>query len=203
MDQRGDLIEGDLAKFYDLATINFKGLKAVHKKAVSLINIKEKSSLLDIGCGTGTVLKALGEKFGSNISLFGIDPSLDMLEIAKIKTNGLKINFKQAYGDELPFMNNQFDWIISILAMHHIPNEQKEKVISEIRRVLKPNGIVLISDLGRPKNFIGKILAWFSRNHSFTRGNTETIEKIMIDNGFKIIEKRWSWFFIEHIIFQK
>jgi hypothetical protein len=69
--------------------------------------------------------------------------------------------------------------------------------------VLKPNGIVLISDLGRPKNFIGKILAWFSRNHSFTRGNTETIEKIMIDNGFKIIEKRWSWFFIEHIIFQK
>jgi ubiquinone/menaquinone biosynthesis C-methylase UbiE len=147
-------------------------------------------------------LKALREKSDPNISLFGIDPSLDMLEIAKNKTKESGINFKQSYGDELPFIDNQFDWIISILAMHHIPNEQKGNVVREIKRVLKPNGKVLISDLGRPKNFAGKILAWFSKNHSHTKGNMETMEKLMIKNGFKIIGKNWSWFFIEHISFK-
>jgi ubiquinone/menaquinone biosynthesis C-methylase UbiE len=126
-----------------------------------------------------------------------------MLTIAKNKSIGLNINLKQAYGNELPFIDNSFDWVISVLAMHHIPNDQKEKTISEIKRVLKQNGKVLISDLGRPKNLLGKILAWFSRNHSFTRKNVETIEKLMLENGFEIESRYWSWFFIEHIIFIK
>lgn len=149
--KRGDLIKGKFAKFYDLATVNFKGLKTVHKKALSLIKPKKGEFLLDIGCGTGIILNELWKKLGENVAFFGIDPSLDMLEIAKKKTANSKINLKQTYADELPFIDNNFDWVISVLTMHHIPNEQKEKVISEIKRVLKPNGIVLISDLGRPK----------------------------------------------------
>lgn len=203
MEQKGDLIKGKWAQFYDLATINFKGLKTVHKKTIDLTKIKDGESVLDIGCGTGTILNELRKKFGENINLFGIDPSLDMLEIAKKKNNQLNIIFKQAFGDELPFIDSSFEWIISTLTMHHIPNDQKEKIILEIKRVLKENGSVIISDLGRPKNLIGKILAWFSRNHSYTKGNMDTVEKLILDNGFKIEKKIWSWFFIEHIVFRK
>lgn len=100
------------------------------------------NNMLDVGCGTGEMLKQLNDK-KPQIKLTGIDISEMMLEKAKHKLNG-KANFILCDAEKLPFANNSFDLVICNDSFHHYPAPMN--VLKEFYRILNHDGILLISD---------------------------------------------------------
>lgn len=92
--------------------------------------------LLDIGCGTGYLLKILER----NWDVYGVDISLRAVEMAKSK--GLK-KIRLASIENLPFGNNFFDVILVLDVIEHVQNDRL--ALSEVYRVLKPGGIAIFN----------------------------------------------------------
>ena len=111
-------------------------------------NLKNKNihSILDLGCGTGALLKEIKEL---NIAeqLFGIDISPNMLEIAKNKL-GNDATLILGDSERLPFEDSSFDAIVCNDSFHHYP--QPDIVEKEVSRCLKQNGVFIIGDCWQP-----------------------------------------------------
>lgn len=111
----------------------------IYPSIISEINATPFSSLLDIGCGTGSILSGIT----GNAELFGIDFSGQMIEKAR---KSLKDKAKFVVGDAefLPWADGYFDTVCCTFSFHHYPNP--EKVLSEINRVLKSKGRFILAD---------------------------------------------------------
>lgn len=108
--------------------------------------ISDKFKVLDLGCGTGNVTKAVKERFPmSKISC--IDIAENMIQMAKIKLEGYSdIEYYTEDFSEFNF-KGAYDVVVSSLALHHIrTDENKKKFYSRIYDVLKPGGLFLNSD---------------------------------------------------------
>jgi len=103
----------------------------------------EKLNVLDVGCGTG-ILSLLLSEMGHIVT--GIDISEGMLQKAKEKANALNlsINFRIGDAENLPFEDEIFDVVINRHLLWTLPDP--EGAIFEWRRVLKPEGKVIIID---------------------------------------------------------
>jgi len=102
-------------------------------------DIKSNSKVLDIGCGTGRLLTNL---LPTECSLFGLEPSQEMLREALSKGSSRGIAWIQGDGQRLPFSNEVFDCVYMASVLHHI--EKKELALQEIYRVLKKGGRCVI-----------------------------------------------------------
>lgn len=97
--------------------------------------------ILDLGCGNGRYFEYFRDK---KVNYFGADNSEKLIEIAKNKYPG--IHFQVADALNLPFLDNFFDKVISIATFHHIPLEEfRIKFLDEVKRVLKPGGILILT----------------------------------------------------------
>ena len=111
-------------------------LKAIRKV------LPKKGKGLEVGVGTGRFAQALG--IGS-----GIDPSKNMIEIARERG----VNVKLGYGERLPFKNATFDYEAVIITICFTKNP--EKVLKEAYRVLKKKGKIIIGIVDKD-SFLGK-----------------------------------------------
>lgn len=107
-----------------------------------IINLETKTNLLEIGCGTGALLKEIGKEF--NLNLYGIDIDEHRLKIAKDNLNQENIKANLQYMDILNnnFEDEKFEVIITHYLFLWIKN--LEKCFTEIHRILKKEGILLI-----------------------------------------------------------
>jgi ubiquinone/menaquinone biosynthesis C-methylase UbiE len=123
---------------------------AFREKVIDLARLKPGESVLDVGCGTGTLAIAAKRRVGPTGKVFGIDASPEMLERAgtKARKAGVDIVFKNESIDELSFPNAQFDVVLSTLMLHHLPRKLREQGTRETFRVLKPGGRMLVVDFG-------------------------------------------------------
>ena len=168
---RGRVLTGLSARYYDIGNALF-GVPLVIRKHVSLIRLKDGDSLLDVGCGTGAVLRRVQRAFGERISLLGIDPSPDILRVAARKLRGCpNARVASGIGEGLSFPDNSFDWVVSCLTTHHLPLDAKRLMIGECHRVLRPAGRLLVSDFAQPLNWIGGMVAFIWRRHAHTDEN--------------------------------
>lgn len=177
------------------------GTRRVYEKALALITLSEGQQLLDIGCGTGTFLKMTQKRF-PQARLTGVDASADMLREAQ-KTAPSTISFTEADASLLAFPNESFDWVVSILAFHHMPEGIKIRAAQEIARVLKQEGKCLIVDFGRAATKWGVFNLFFLNWHSYTRGNMTLVEQELTRWGFKRQRKEWHRGFVEFLLAQK
>lgn len=114
----------------------------MYQGVMAKLRMQPFESLLDVGCGTGTILAmVLSENKSAKIS--GIDLSEEMLKKASANL-GDKAELVNGDSDNLPWKDNTFDVIVCNASFHHYP--QPEKVLAEMRRVLKPNGRAIIAD---------------------------------------------------------
>lgn len=101
--------------------------------------------LLDVGCGIGTWMMPF---IKSGFECIGIDISPKQIEFAKKFDKKHKAEFKLETASmlELPFDDDKFDYVISVAAIHHLDSRKKRlKALSEMKRVLKPEGKVFIA----------------------------------------------------------
>ena len=96
-------------------------------------------NLLDVGCGTGTTDRHLAPRVRR---LHGVDISEEML--LKARRNVPRAEFTWYDGEKLPFADETFDVVVAICVLHHIPESLRFKVVSEMVRVTRPEGIVAV-----------------------------------------------------------
>ncbi|WP_276607315.1 class I SAM-dependent methyltransferase [Thermococcus indicus] len=108
-------------------------------KVLRLVTERARGIVVDIGCGTGNILRFLDSE-----SYIGVEPS-----------GGMREKFREKHGFEpldghflaLPLPDGVADTVITTYAFHHVPDKQKEDAIKEMLRVLKPGGRIVIADV--------------------------------------------------------
>jgi len=126
------------------------GEQEFRDRQVELARIAPGESVLDVGCGTGTLAIAAARAAGPTGAVHGLDPSLDLLARAQKKARraGVDVTFASGTGERLPYADDSFDVVLSTLVFHHLPGPAVHSTFSEMRRVLRPNGRLLVVDIG-------------------------------------------------------
>lgn len=101
----------------------------------------DTASLLDVGCNTGDFLETLRLRY-PRMELAGVDINEPAIATAKSKVPDAHI--QQGFGFDLPFPDNRFDCVTCIEVIEHVPQQFRAQLISEMRRVLKPGGLMMI-----------------------------------------------------------
>lgn len=113
----------------------------------SLGRINPGEQVLDIGCGAGVDAILAAMMVGTAGSVTGLDMVPQMIAQAEINLrmmNHKNVNFQKTSAESLPFADETFDVVISNGAINLIPD--KEAVLGEIIRVLKPSGRLMVAD---------------------------------------------------------
>ena len=98
--------------------------------------LDERPRLLDFGCGVGGSMPYF-RKYLPSAEVVGLDVSRKSLDVAEESHPG-KAQFVWFDGGKLPFDDASFDVVFTACVFHHIPADEHERLMAEIRRVLKP-----------------------------------------------------------------
>ncbi len=121
--------------------------ESVIRSAISALNFPSGSRGLDAGCGIGTLSLLLAEAVAPAGHVTGLDISPDLLFYAKENANkstfSEQVLFKAGDVNNLPFEDDDFDWVWSVDCVGHAPGEPVP-LLKELARVVKPAGIIAI-----------------------------------------------------------
>ena len=146
-------IFNDGARHYELVCrlMSFGTGEQYRAHALRSAGLKPGMRLLDIATGTGLVLRSGRTTTGANGLAIGLDPSSGMLKECKAHSSSALV---QAVGERLPFAAASFDMISMGYGLRHVADLRA--LFSEFRRVLRPDGRMLILELTQPPSRIGR-----------------------------------------------
>jgi ubiquinone/menaquinone biosynthesis C-methylase UbiE len=161
---------------------------AFRDRLLDLAHLANGESVLDVGCGTGTLAIAAKRRVGQSGAVHGVDASPEMLSRAerKAKKAGVEVFFKNSPAEALPFRDGQFDVVLNTVMLHHLPQKPRRQCVNEIRRVLKPGGRVLVVDFEGFSDQRRTILSHFHRPHGHV--SAREISDLLSQAGLKITE---------------
>lgn len=99
-------------------------------------------NVLDVGCGHGLIHPYLVSASDIKINLTGVDVAATVVEEARQKNPS--VSYDTYEGDHLPYADNSFDLAFTICVMHHVPPKQWPSFLREIKRVLRPGGVLAV-----------------------------------------------------------
>lgn len=161
--------------------------RSFRERLLTLAALRPGESVLDVGCGTGTLAIAAARRVGPSGRVHGIDPSEQMIARAtkKARTAGVGVDFRTGFVQELPFRDGEFDVVLSTLMMHHVPRAARQDCVREIRRVLKPTGRALIVDFGARSSGKKSLIGHFHR-HGHVK--LDEIVRVLEEGGLDVAE---------------
>lgn len=119
--------------------------KLMERKMINESNIRDGQRILDAGCGTGTLTFEIASLY-PNTKVYGIDILEEHLEIAsRYKSNSHNVLFSRQDYLNLAFGDNAFDRVFFCESLVHA--QDKNKLLSEVHRALKPEGKIIIADI--------------------------------------------------------
>lgn len=160
------------------------------QNVLHLADIKNGNAILDVACGTGEMLERI-VKLNPDGKNIGIDLSPDMLTKAGEKLNKLnKGNFELQEGNvmNLDFPENSFDILVNNYMVDLMPSENFDKIAHEFFRVLKPNGIIVVSTFSFGTKKIHKFWYWVAKKFPYllTGCRPVSFKNHLMKAGFKI-----------------
>jgi ubiquinone/menaquinone biosynthesis C-methylase UbiE len=161
--------------------------RAYRENTLNLARLKSGESVLDVGCGTGTLAIAAKRRVGPTGSVYGIDASPEMIARARKKAAkaAVEVTFENAAVQKLPFPDARFDAVLSTTMLHHLSEEARRRCMSEIRRVLRPGGRLLAIDFGGPAN---ARRSWVSHFHHHRTIDLRQMIPMMTEAGLNSVE---------------
>lgn len=138
--------------------------------AARLLAGRDRGRALDIGTGPGQIVIKLARRL-TRWKFVGVDRSPNMLAQASANLEAAgpslagRVEFEVADGSRLPFPDSRFDFVMCNSVLHHL--EEPRRLLSEIARLAKPSGAVLLRDLRRPGRFAYPFhVRWHGRHYS-------------------------------------
>jgi ubiquinone/menaquinone biosynthesis C-methylase UbiE len=145
----------------------FNYLRKGQDSLISILDIKENITFLDLGCGTGWAVGRVAMAAGNAGFFYGVDLSEGMIEKAKKNFPGNdNIHFIRSNSESIPLEGDMFDIIICTNSFHHYLHP--DRAMSEIHRLLKPGARVYILDMTADSlliKFADKIIKLFEPQH--------------------------------------
>jgi ubiquinone/menaquinone biosynthesis C-methylase UbiE len=127
--------------------------------------------VLDVGCGTGVLLRLLADRLPDAEELSGIDPAAGMIALARTNANDPRVTLWSARAERLPFGDGSFDLVVSTTSFDHWGDQGAG--LRECSRVLAPSGHLVLTDLF--SRLLAPTLLLGGRDHARTRGRAETL----------------------------
>jgi ubiquinone/menaquinone biosynthesis C-methylase UbiE len=172
----------------------------MHDALIQELDGKTFATILDVGCGIGTFLSMVSNKFDVEVS--GIDISPGMIEKSR-ELLGERADLKVGDSEHLPWNDESFDIVTCIASFHHYPNP--EPVLREMKRVLKHGGSLMIADPWAPNpwRFLANLIARtrLNRGGDIKVYSQKEMQELLKECGFasmrwKVRGKLWKTYFI-------
>lgn len=107
---------------------------------------RPEARLLDVACGTGQFLRQVKTNY-PRLQVTGVDLSPHYLDVARLTLQAWsRVALVQATAEVMPFAEAQFDAVTCIYLFHELPPRVRRAVVDEVRRVLKPGGMLIFVD---------------------------------------------------------
>jgi ubiquinone/menaquinone biosynthesis C-methylase UbiE len=130
-------------KYYTDGVISAKLMKSLFEKHLELKNKK----ILDWGCGPSRIVRHFPELIGNNCEYFGTDYNKKTIDWCTKNIKGVQFNHNTLEA-KLPYENDYFDVIYGISIFTHLSEKLHYDWYNELYRVLKPNGIMVLTTQG-------------------------------------------------------
>ena len=153
----------NISKRYDLLNhlLSLNIDKGWRKKVVAMVRAEQPSLVLDVATGTADLAIALAK--GTQADITGADISEGMLDVGrgKVSKQGLasKVVLELGDSEQLPYPDNTFDAVTVAFGVRNFQNLHNG--LSDMRRVLKPGGLLVVLEFSQPARFPFKQLYWF------------------------------------------
>jgi ubiquinone/menaquinone biosynthesis C-methylase UbiE len=148
--------------------------------------VPSPKALLDVGCGTGRLLRAAYYRFPS-ARAEGVDAAKGMVLEARRAAEDTPVHFQQAVAEALPFPDASFDLVMSTLTFHHWSDQPR--AIAEVARVLRPGGRWVIADFmaSGPAAVITRLLG----AHQFPA--RDVFDAMLAGSRLRVVARRSVW----------
>jgi len=137
-------------------------------RVVRAVEIPQSAQVLEAGCGTGRLAGAL-KLSRPDVAVIGLEADPRILSVARGKAaqRDLDVKFFEGFIERMPFPDQSFDLVFSVLVLHHLPEDVKRQACREMFRVTRPGGRAVIADFGPPHGWVATAVAagmrWFER----------------------------------------
>jgi len=147
-----------LTRFYDPFIALMLRERVLKQQLVDQAQLKAGYSVLDFGCGTGT-LAMLVKRACPAARVMGIDADPQVLAIAreKVARAGLDIELQQGFFTADTFPPASFDRIVTSLVLHHLTHDEKLAVLRAMRTALRGDGELHVADFGAPHTALMRV----------------------------------------------
>lgn len=141
---------GAWAPYYDLVmkVLTLGRERTLRQLETDLSLAKPGDTVLEIGCGTGTLTLALARRVGTGGTVHGVDIAPEMIRVAGRKNAraGSPAAFQVGPIDRLPFPDATFDVVVCSFMIFHMPEDVRQRGLREIHRVLRAEATFLVVD---------------------------------------------------------
>tara|TARA_Y100000592_G_C5324604_1_gene246494 strand:- start:29 stop:652 length:624 start_codon:yes stop_codon:yes gene_type:complete len=193
-----EIEEKNVKNVYEKIALHFDSTRVYKWSWVNefLEKLDKNSLVYDIGCGNGRNMNY------NNLNFIGIDNCENFIKICNEK----KLNVVMSNITEIPFKSNTADAILCIAVLHHLSsNENRIKALLELKRIVKPNGKILLSvwSINQPaktkksfNNYGNNIVLWNSYGKIYERYyyifKLEEIKKLITLCGLEIVKSEFN-----------
>ena len=147
--------------------------------------------ILELGCGSADITR--------NIATSGVDRRITALEVDEIAheknlriTDLPNVTFGLSGAQDIPLQDESVDVVLMFKSLHHVPIELMEPSMHEIRRVLKPGGLLYISEPIFAGDF-NEILRLFHDEQKVREAAFNTIKKAVDEGLFSLVEETFFY----------
>lgn len=184
-----------LTRYYDYISRAIGVGAALRDFQVGLLEDIKPGRILEVGCGTGELLRMAGRRF-PDAKLVGLDADPEILDLArkKFEGEGIPAYWMLGHAQSVPFADASFDLVLSSLMLHHLRTGDKHRALSEWCRLLAPGGMLLLVDFGVPRSRILKVILWPMRFNLFEEQGDNfrgRVPQMLTEAGFVFEEAGW------------
>lgn len=162
-----------------LAALSVGGEERLRRLALQGLTVQPDTKVLDLCCGSGQATAVLVEQ---SQAVTGLDASPRSL--ARARRNVPQANYVEALAEAMPFPEACFDVVHTSMALHEMTPPQRQQILQEVHRVLKPGGQFVLIDFHPPRN----LLFWPGLSLFLALFETETAWQLLKSDLSKLLE---------------
>ena len=136
--------------------------------------------ILDVGCGTGYLLRLLATRCPGALELAGVDPAASMIDVARKSTSDQRMEFAAGFAEHLRYPDDWFDLVVSTTSFDHWADQRAG--VAECARVLAADGRLIVVDL-----FSTWLIPTLVRSRKGKARTTTRADRLLAEAGLRVV----------------